>query len=45
MFSEMGDENFQVTTATNDPEENYKNMIDSDITKTMMKASLLDAMP
>ncbi|MCH2188892.1 His-Xaa-Ser system radical SAM maturase HxsB [Candidatus Gracilibacteria bacterium] len=45
MFSEMGDENFQVTTATDNPEENYKNMIDSDVTKSMMQASLLDAMP
>lgn len=46
MFWEMGDDNFCVWNLLNgSPKESYIGMFDSEVTKSMMKASVTDSLP
>jgi len=45
MLGRMWDDNFLMTEVTESWEETYKNMIDSETTKTMVQASTLDGLP
>jgi len=45
MLWRMWDDAFFMTEATDNPEENYKNMINSDVTKIAVQSSTLDWLP
>ncbi|MDD5213060.1 MAG: His-Xaa-Ser system radical SAM maturase HxsB [Candidatus Gracilibacteria bacterium] len=45
MLARMGDYNFQMGEVGENAEDVYKNMINSDTTKTMVQASTLDGLP
>lgn len=45
MLWRMWDDNFLMTEVTDNPEETYKNMIESETTKIMVQASTLDWLP
>jgi len=45
MLWRMWDDSFFMTEVTDNPEENYKNMINSDVTKISVQSSTLDGLP
>lgn len=45
MLGRMGDDSFFLTDVWEDPETNYKNMIQSDVAKASIQSSTLDGLP